>query len=215
MRVLITHECSGIVRAAFAKRGHYAISVDILPTMQPTCAFSEHYEGRIEDFARSSIARMRRFDLMISHPVCTWVCGSGLHWNKRGRQGKTPAECAEETRKAVEHVKWLMGIDMADRVCIENPIGILSTAIRKPEQIIQPNWFGHDASKATCLWLDDLPPLVPTKLIAPRMVNGRPRWANQTDSGQNKLGPSDDRWLLRAATYPGIADAFAEQWGKL
>jgi hypothetical protein len=100
------------------------------------------------------------------------------------------------------------------RTAVENPVGCISTRIRKPDQIIQPWQFGEDASKATCLWLSGLPKLVPTGHVAPRMVNGKPRWANQTDSGQNKLGPSDDRWKLRSATYPGIANAMATQWGN-
>jgi len=98
------------------------------------------------------------------------------------------------------------------KVAIENPIGIMSTLFRKPDQIIQPWQFGDDASKATCLWLRGLPLLKPTKIIAPRLVNGRPRWGNQTDSGQNKLPPSTDRATLRSITYPGIAAAMADQW---
>jgi hypothetical protein len=99
------------------------------------------------------------------------------------------------------------------RIALENPAGHLSTAIRKPDQTIQPWWFGDDASKKTCLWLKGLPLLRPTVQAPPRWVDGSPRWANQTDSGQNRLGPSDDRWALRAKTYQGIADAFASQWG--
>lgn len=100
-------------------------------------------------------------------------------------------------------------------LALENPVGCISTRIRKPTQIIQPYQFGDDASKKTCLWLRNLPPLTPTKYIPPRMVNGKPRWANQTDSGQNKLGPSEDRWKERSRTYQGIADAMATQWGRI
>lgn len=96
---------------------------------------------------------------------------------------------------------------------MENPISIISTRIRKPDQIIQPYQFGHDASKSTCLWLNGLLPLRPTKWVEPRIVDGKKRWANQTDSGQNRLGPSEQRAALRAVTYQGIADAMAEQWG--
>jgi hypothetical protein len=99
------------------------------------------------------------------------------------------------------------------RIAIENPIGCISTRIRKPNQTIQPYQFGHDASKATCLWLKNLPLLQPTKFIEPRVVNGKNRWANQTDSGQNRLPPSKDRWKIRSETYSGIADAMAIQWG--
>jgi hypothetical protein len=101
------------------------------------------------------------------------------------------------------------------RIAIENPVSIISSRIRKPDQIITPYQFGHDASKKTCLWLDNLPPLKPTQLIEPRIVNGRKRWGNQTDSGQNKLPPSEDRWKIRSATYAGIAEAMADQWGSL
>jgi hypothetical protein len=97
---------------------------------------------------------------------------------------------------------------------LENPIGCISTRVRKPDQTIQPHQFGHDASKATCLWLKGLPLLTPTKHIAPRLVDGRKRWGNQTDSGQNKLPPSADRWKIRSETYQGIADAMANQWSK-
>jgi len=100
------------------------------------------------------------------------------------------------------------------RIAIENPVSIISSRIRKPDQIIQPWMFGHDASKKTCLWLKGLPPLTPTQTIAPRMVDGKPRYANQTDSGQNRLAPSADRWKIRSETYSGIADAMAQQWSK-
>ena len=99
-----------------------------------------------------------------------------------------------------------------ERIALENPIGCISSQIRKPDQTIQPYQFGHDASKSTCLWLKNLPALTPTELIAPRIVDGKRRWANQTDSGQNKLPPSADRWKIRSETYQGIAAAMAAQW---
>lgn len=147
--------------------------------------------------------------------------------------GKPRAELTEE---ALDFVRMLMNADVP-RIAVENPVSCISTRIRKPDQVIQPWQFGADASKQTCLWLKNLPPLRPTELIEPRYVccgnvlpegvgkygcancNGektaRPRWANQTDSGQNRLAPSDDRWKLRSTTYPGIANAFASQWGSL
>jgi hypothetical protein len=100
------------------------------------------------------------------------------------------------------------------RIALENPVSIISSRIRKPDQIVQPWMFGHDASKKTCLWLKGLPVLTPTAIVAPRIVNGRKIWGNQTPSGQNKLGPSADRWKIRSATYQGIADAMADQWGR-
>lgn len=146
-----------------------------------------------------------RWDLMVAHPPCTYLCSSGLHWNKR-RLGR-----AEQTEEALRFVRLLLEAPI-DRIALENPIGCISTRIRKPDQTIQPWQFGDDASKATCLWLKGLPPLVPTNVL-PLPASGR--WANQTASGQNKLAPSADRWKERSKTYPGIAQAMAEQWGKL
>ena len=100
-------------------------------------------------------------------------------------------------------------------IALENPIGRIGTAIRPADQVIQPYEYGHDASKATCLWLKGLPPLRPTQWVSPRIVNGKKRWGNQTDTGQNKLGPSEDRWKIRSYTYPGIATAMAEQWSRV
>jgi hypothetical protein len=102
-----------------------------------------------------------------------------------------------------------------NRIAIENPVGCIGTRIRPADQIIRPYQFGHDASKQTCLWLKNLPRLRHTQYVEPRIVNGKPRWANQTDSGQNKLAPSPDRWKKRAQTYTGIAEAMAAQWGEL
>lgn len=118
------------------------------------------------------------------------------------------------TEEALDFVLLLLSAPI-ERIALENPIGCISTRIRKYDQLIQPWQFGHDASKSTCLWLKNLPHLTPTKNVPPRMVNGRPRWGNQTDSGQNKLGPSEDRWKIRSATYQGIAEAMADQWGRL
>jgi hypothetical protein len=114
----------------------------------------------------------------------------------------------------LEFVRLLLDAPIP-QIALENPIGCISTRIRKPEQVIQPYWFGDDASKSTCLWLKNLPPLRPTNFIEGRIVNGKRRWANQTDSGQNRLGPSEDRWKKRSETYLGIAQAMAEQWGNL
>jgi hypothetical protein len=146
------------------------------------------------------------WDLMIAHPPCTYLCSSGLHWNKRveGREAKT--------QEALDFVQSLMNAPI-ERIAIENPIGRIGTAIRPADQIIQPWQFGHDASKQTALWLKNLTLLESTEVIKPRIVNGKKRWANQTDSGQNKLGPSEDRWKLRSITYSGIANAMAKQWG--
>ena len=207
MRVLVACEFSGRVREAFRKRGHDAWSCDLLPSEVD----GPHYKGDVFGFLVSVLEpyNYEPFDLMIAHPPCTYICTSGLHWNCR-TEGRYL-----ETRKAIAFVErlWNCGID---KIAIENPIGCLPThsCLMKATQVIQPYEFGEDASKDTCLWLKGLAPLKPTKRIEPRMVNGRPRWANQTDSGQNKLTPSETRATERSRTYQGIADAMAEQWGS-
>lgn len=210
MIVLIGCESSGKTRRAFAARGHEAWSCDLLPADDGERAM--HFQMDI----RHVLHVMRGyFDLMIVHPSCTYLSVSGLHWNSRGRMvdGRPRAELTEE---AIAFAVSMMDADIP-RIAMENPIGCLSTRYRKPDQFIQPYEFGHDASKKTCLWLKNLPPLVkdPALYVAPRMVNGKPRWANQTDSGQNNLGPSDDRWKLRSETYDGWSNAMATQWGSL
>jgi hypothetical protein len=149
---------------------------------------------------------MDDWDLMIAHPPCTYLCSSGLHWNKRipGRDALT--------QEALAFVAKLLHADIP-RIALENPVGRIGTAFRPADQIIQPHQFGHDASKQTALWLKGLPKLESTKNIEPRVINGKKRWANQTDSEQNKLAPSADRWKIRSTTYLGIANAMADQWG--
>jgi len=198
MRVLVACEYSGTVRDAFIRAGHDAISCDLLPTDAP----GPHYQGNVMDVIGDG------FDLMVAHPPCTYLSVSGMHWTTRGLRDP------QLTIDALAFVRLLMDAPIP-RIAIENPVSIISSQIRKPDQIIQPWMFGHDASKKTCLWLKGLPPLTPTQTIAPRMVNGKPRYANQTDSGQNRLPPSDDRWKIRSETYSGIADAMAQQWSKL
>lgn len=198
MRVLVACEYSGAVRDAFIRAGHYAASCDLLPSESP---LGDHYQCDVRDILDHD------WDLMIAHPPCTYLCSSGLHWNKRR------PERAQQTEEALAFVQMLLDAPVP-MIALENPIGCISTRIRKPDQTIQPWQFGHDASKATCLWLKNLAPLTPTKLIEPRMVAGRKRWGNQTDSGQNRLPPSADRWKIRSETYQGIADAMAAQWGN-
>lgn len=197
MRVLVACEYSGRVRDAFIAAGHDAMSCDLLPTDAP----GPHYTGPVQDVLNDG------WDLMVAHPPCTYLCSSGLHWNKRR------PERAQQTEDALAFVRELMSAPIY-YIAIENPIGCISTRIRPPEQTVQPYQFGHDASKATCLWLKNLPPLRPTQMIEPRIVNGKPRWGNQTDSGQNKLPPTADRWKIRSETYEGIAKAMADQWGR-
>jgi len=198
MKVLVACEYSGTVRDAFRALGHDAVSCDLLPTDKP----GPHYQGDVFDIINDG------WDLMIAHPPCTYLCSSGLHWNKR------QPEREQKTVNALDFVMNLINAPIP-RLAIENPIGRIGTAIRKADQIIQPYQFGHDASKQTALWLKNLAPLTHTQLVAPRLVAGRARWANQTDSGQNRLSPSPDRWKIRSTTYQGIADAMAQQWGGL
>ena len=195
LRVLVACEFSGVVRDAFIACGHEAISCDLLPTEKP----GPHIQGDVLPHLDDG------WDLMIAHPPCTYLSVSGLHWNHR-RPGREKL-----TEEALDFVRLLMGAPI-QRIAIENPVSCISTRIRKPSQIIQPWQFGEDASKATCLWLKGLPPLMPTKILP----GGRKaRRANQCPSGQNKLGPSPTRAAERAKTYPGIAAAMAEQWGGL
>jgi len=198
VRVLIACEFSGTVRDAFLRKGHYALSCDLLPC--ESSASGDHYQGNVLDILDHG------WDLMIAHPPCTYLSVSGMHWTRRGLRDP------KLTEDALGFVRALMGAPI-ERIALENPVSIINSRIRKPDQIIQPWQFGHDASKKTCLWLKNLPPLRPTSIIEPRIIGGRKRWGNQTDSGQNRLGPSADRWKIRSATYSGIADAMAAQWG--
>lgn len=196
LKVLVACEYSGRVRDAFTRLGHFAMSCDLLPTETEGL----HYMGDVFDIIDQG------WDLMIAHPPCTYLAVSGMHWTTRGLRDP------KLTEDALEFVQKLMNAPV-NKICIENPISVISSRIRKPDQIITPYQFGHDASKKTCLWFKNLKPLQPTNLIEGRLVNGKRRWGNQTDSGQNKLAPSDDRWKERSRTYQGIADAMASQWG--
>jgi hypothetical protein len=192
MKILVACEYSGVVRDAFIRGGHTAMSCDLLPTD----AAGPHYQGDVLDIITDG------WDMMIAHPPCTYLSVSGMHWTTRGLRDP------KLTEDALAFVRLLLDAPI-DRVALENPVSIISTRIRKPDQIIQPWWFGHDASKKTCLWLKNLPLLQPTDKLP---GDNKTRRANQTPSGQNKLGPSADRWKLRSATYQGIADAMVTQW---
>jgi hypothetical protein len=198
MKVLIACEYSGTVRDAFISMGHDALSCDILPTDVD----GPHHQGDVSDILGLG------WDIMIAHPPCTYLSVSGMHWTTRGLRDP------QLTENALAFVQLLMNAPIK-RIAIENPVSVISSRIRKPDQIIQPYQFGHDASKKTCLWLKNLPTLKHTQEIPPRVINGNKRWANQTDSGQNKLPPSNDRWKIRSETFKGIAIAMATQWGSL
>lgn len=226
MNVFVGMEESQVIQRAFEERGHNAWSCDFKPgRLNP----SRHIQGDVHQVLRSLPWKP---DLIILHPVCRYLTVSGQHWV--GRPGHE--DRAGKVEDAVK--EFMLCTEYRGRVCIENPGGIMSTRWRKPDQIIQPYCFGEDASKLTCLWLQGIPGLLPTRIIEPRYVccgiafdyalgkygcpncNGdkqaKPRWANQTDSGQNRLAPTkdpEDRRAARARTYPGIAEAMASQWG--
>ena len=213
MKILIACEYSGTVRDAFIRAGHDAISCDLLESDAP----GPHYQGDVRDILAEP------WDAVIAFPDCTYLCGSGWHWVARGRIEEDGRPRMEHVKEALEFARMFIdGPETAHipKRAVENPIGRLSTLIRKPDQIIQPWQFGDNASKATCLWLSGLPLLTPlpeSQQAKPRIVNYQgkivSRWANQTDSGQNVLPPSEDRWKIRSRTYKGIAEAMASQWG--
>jgi hypothetical protein len=161
----------------------------------------DHYQCSVLDILDHG------WDLMIAHPPCTHLAVSGAaHFAAKQASGVQ--------QEALDFVRALLDAPIP-RIALENPVSIISSRIRKPDQIVQPYQFGHDASKKTCLWLKGLPLLKPTQMVEPRLVDGKPRWENQTNSGQNRLGPSPDRWKKRSTTFQGIADAMAKQWGNL
>ena len=192
MKVLVACEYSGAVRDAFARLGHDAWSCDLMPSESQ----GNHLTGDVRPLLKV------RWDLIIAFPPCTYLCSSGMHWTVRGLRDP------QLTEDALDLVRTLKDAD-CPRIALENPIGCISSRIRKPDQKIHPWQFGHPESKTTCLWLKNLPPLIPTNILT-KPPSGR--WENQTPSGQNKLGPSKDRWKIRSKTYQGIADAMAAQW---
>lgn len=186
MRVLIACEYSGRVRAAFRKMGHDAWSCDLLPADDGS---PYHIQGDVLDHLNDG------WDLMVAHPPCTHLAVSGArHFAAKIADGRQQ-----------EGIDFFMAMINApiERIAVENPICIMSTKYRKPDQIIQPWQFGHGETKATCLWLKNLPKLVPTNI-----VEGR-------ENRVWKMPPSKDRWKLRSETYQGIADAIGQQWGSL
>jgi hypothetical protein len=212
MKILVGFEESQAVTKELRALGHEAYSCDISPCSGGRPEW--HLQCDVFDVLYDG------WDAGIFFPPCTYLTCSAEWAYKNGphhqsvKPGTLVGKARREARiKAIEDVKrlWSCGIPV---VAIENPVGKLSTAWRKPDQCIHPYMFGDDASKKTCLWLKGLPKLVPTGYVEPRIINGKKRWGNQTDSGQNKLGPSDNRARLRSKTYPGIAKAIATQWFK-
>jgi hypothetical protein len=211
MNVLIACEESQQVCKAFRRRGHEAYSNDLLP-----CS-GGHPEWHLQMDAREAVF-LKEWDLVIAHPTCTRLCNSGvlrLYVGGKKENGIDPVKW-EEMESAAAFFKFFLDLDVA-KVAVENPVmhGYAKQRIGMDQsQIIQPHQFGEDASKATCLWLKNLPPLQPTLNFPPRIVDGKKRWGNQTDSGQNKLAPSTHRAKDRSVTYFGIAEAMAIQWSE-
>jgi len=218
VNILIAGETSGRIRNAFRRLGHDACSCDLLPAVD-----GPNYHIQADMF---HVLGYGCWDMLIAHPTCTYLTVSA-EWayadipmiKGKPRNIKvgtlTGAQRLTARETALEDVRRLMGSGVG-KICIENPVGKIGTGIRPADQYIQPYQFGHDASKRTGLWLTGLPRLsIPPEeeWIAPRIVEGKKRWANQTDSGQNRLGPSANRWSVRSETYQGWADAMAAQWG--
>jgi hypothetical protein len=179
-KVLVACKYSGRVRDAFIRNGCDAISCDLLPTDQP----GPHYQGDVFDIINDG------WDLMVAHPPCTHLAVSGARWFHKKRQ---------EQREALDFVQRLMSAPI-EQIAIENPVSVISSNIRKPDQIIHPWMFGHGETKATCLWLKNLAPLQPTDVVSGR------------ENKVHRMPPSEHRWKLRSLTYQGIADAMGNQW---
>ncbi len=188
MRVLVACEFSGVVRDAFLADGHDAWSCDLLPTERP----GPHFQRNVLDLL-SGHRNGEAWDLLIAHPPCTHLAVSGARWF---------TEKQPEQADALEFVRELLTAPVP-RICLENPISIISSRIRKPDQIIQPWHFGHGETKATCLWLKNLPRLVPTNIVDGRQAR------------VHREPPGPDRWKNRSRTFTGIAAAMADQWGNL
>lgn len=193
MKVLIACEFSGIVREEFRKLGHDAWSCDLLPTEIE----GNHFQTDVFNMIDTG------WDLMIAHPPCTFLTISANRWYK-----ENPQRYLDRIEAATFFIR--LALANISKIVIENPIGVMSGFYRKPDQIIQPWQFGHPESKSTCLWLKNLPLLEPTDILE---LPESGYWENQTPSGQNKLGPSADRWKDRSRTYKGIAEALAKQYG--
>ena len=193
MRVLVACEYSGRVRDAFIRRGHEAMSCDLLPTDAP----GPHYQGDVRDVLNYP------WDLMIAHPPCTDLAVSGAAWFAEKRMRGAQQASAS----------FFLTLAKADipRIAVENPVCVISSLWRKPDQVIQPWMFGHPEQKATCLWLKGLRPLASTKNVREEMM-ALPK--NQRER-LHYLPPSDNRWKLRSETFMGIAEAMAEQWGDI
>lgn len=229
MKILVGYERFGGLREALRELGHDAYSCDIVPAVDGS-------PFHIQDTVHNLLYARYRWQLAIFHPDCTYLTNSAawayndpdfdrypdVGYHQRIKPGTLVGAARRAARRAaVNEVAKLWNCkEFIPKIAIENPRGYLSTAWRRPDQTIQPNRFGDDASKATCFWLHNLPKLRPTGWVEPR-TGGMPlfggdggpmRWANQTDSGQNRLSPGEGRAMDRAKTYPGVLRAMALQW---
>lgn len=212
-RILIGYSACPLTRAAFEAQGHDVWTCDLLPARDNS---PKHLLCNVWDIIMDN-----GWDFAVLHPMCTyltvsaaWAYGDGPYHQKVKQETLVGAARREARQEALDNFLCLRALPFP--VAIENPSpSFLSKAVGKPSQVIHPHQYGDDASKSTGLWLSEgVPLLVPTSRIEPRMVGHLPRWANQADSGQNRLSPGVNRWLERSATYPGIAAAMGDQWGR-
>ena len=203
MRVLVACEFSGTVRDAFRRGGHDAVSCDLLPTDVP----GPHIQGDVLAVLNDG------WDLMVAHPPCTYLTVAANKWMKPEYAHRFP----DRPRQRQQAISFFMELwcNPIKRICIENPVGIMSTEFRKPDQIIQPYQFGHTDRKTTCLWLRGLPKLKPTKIVQPNIKRNRNGKTASVHHDAALRLPAEERWKVRSKTYQGIADAMAEQWGGL
>ncbi|MFZ3385339.1 MAG: hypothetical protein WA144_15570 [Candidatus Methanoperedens sp.] len=199
MKVLIACEFSGVVREAFKARGHDVWSCDLLPSEIP----GQHIQDDVLKYLNKG------WDLMIAHPECTFLTVSGNRWMKPEYQMKFP-DRPQQRKKAIEFFMKIVNAPI-DKICVENPVGIMSTLYRKPEQIIQPYQFGHKEPKKTCLWLKNLPLLQPTKLVEPEYFISKS--GKRLASWYYLPSNTPERKKLRQRTFTGIAESMANQWG--
>lgn len=206
MRVLVACEFSGVVRDAFSSRGHLAMSCDLLPSETE----GHHYQGDVRDLLTPRMINKQKWDLLIAHPPCTHLAVSGSRWFKYKQQ---------EQIDALKFVVFLMKCNIP-KICIENPVSVISSKIRKPDQIIQPYHFGDRERKTTCLWLKGLPKLRLTRIVEPDFAKDKQGNYYRDRLGRkithtHAMSNSTNRGKDRSRTYRGIAEAMAEQWGSL
>ena len=213
MKVLIACEYSGIVRDAFIKKGHQAVSCDLLPSESD---LGEHYQGDVTDILYDG------WDLMIAHPPCTYLSVSGARWYYHPEDKHLPYDerrphpmhpnRKQYQQEALDFVQLLLDAPI-DKIAVENPISVISSRIKKPTQIIQPYEYGHPTSKSTCLWLKNLEPLQPTDIVEPIWIDVSDGKRMSKFHYDTYTLPKEERGKIRSATFPGIAQAMADQWG--